>query len=223
MYFCQKNKMALHIEKFTFNPFQENSYVVSGPDGSAVIIDPGCATSAEKHALSAYISANNLQVKALLSTHCHIDHVLGNAYVLRTYPVDYYIHKLDLPVLAAAERSAQVYGIEGFEPSPQPNHFLEDKQILTFGAIELQVIFGPGHAPGHVAFYSPADALVISGDILFQGSFGRVDLPGGDIEVLKKTIKERFFTLPDETIIYCGHGPNTSIGKEKTSNYILQF
>ena len=215
--------MALHIEKFTFNPFQENSYVVSGPDGSAVIIDPGCATSAEKQALSAYISTNNLQVKALLSTHCHIDHVLGNAYVLRTYPVDYYIHKLDLPVLAAAERSAQVYGIEGFERSPQPNHFLEDKQILTFGAIELQVIFGPGHAPGHVAFYSPADALVISGDILFQGSFGRVDLPGGDIEVLKKTIKERFFTLPDETIIYCGHGPNTSIGKEKTSNYILQF
>ena len=94
---------------------------------------------------------------------------------------------------------------------------------MTFGAIELHVIFGPGHAPGHVAFYSPADALVISGDILFQGSFGRVDLPGGDIEVLKKTIKERFFTLPDETIIYCGHGPNTSIGKEKTSNYILQF
>jgi ribonuclease BN (tRNA processing enzyme) len=92
-----------------------------------VIIDPGCATSSEKQALSAYISANNLEVKALLSTHCHIDHVLGNAYVLRTYPVEYYMHKLDLPVLAAAERSAEVYGIEGFEPSPQPNHFLEDK------------------------------------------------------------------------------------------------
>lgn len=215
--------MALHIEKFTFNPFQENSYVVSGSDGSAVIIDPGCATSTEKQALSAYISAKNLEVKALLSTHCHIDHVLGNAYVLRTYPVDYYMHKLDLPVLAAAERSAQVYGIEGFEPSPSPNHFLEDKQILKFGAIELEVIFGPGHAPGHVAFYSATDALVISGDILFQGSFGRVDLPGGDIEVLKKTIHERFFTLPEETVIYCGHGPNTTIGKEKTSNYILQF
>ena len=215
--------MALHIEKFTFNPFQENSYVVSAPDKSAVIIDPGCATSSEKQALSTYISINNLEVKALLSTHCHIDHVLGNAYVLRTYPVDYYMHKLDLPVLAAAERSAEVYGIEGFEPSPQPTHFLEDKQILKFGAIELEVIFGPGHAPGHVAFYSAADSVVISGDILFQGSFGRVDLPGGDIEVLKKTIKERFFTLPDETVIYCGHGPNTSIGKEKISNYILQF
>ncbi len=215
--------MALHIEKFTFNPFQENSYVISAPDKSAVIIDPGCATSSEKQALSTYISANNLEVKALLSTHCHIDHVLGNAYVLRTYPVDYYMHKLDLPVLAAAERSAEVYGIEGFEPSPQPTHFLEDKQILKFGAIELEVIFGPGHAPGHVAFYSSADSVVISGDILFQGSFGRVDLPGGDIEVLKKTIKERFFTLPEETVIYCGHGPNTSIGKEKISNYILQF
>jgi glyoxylase-like metal-dependent hydrolase (beta-lactamase superfamily II) len=215
--------MALHIQKFTFNPFQENSYVVSTSDKSAVIIDPGCLTTHEKQELSSYISKNQLEVKALLSTHCHIDHVLGNAYVLRTYPVDYYMHKLDLPVLAAAERSAQVYGIEGFEPSPQPTQFLEDKQILTFGEIELEVIFGPGHAPGHVAFYSPKDTLIISGDILFQGSFGRVDLPGGDIEILKKTIKERFFTLPDETVIYCGHGPNTTIGKEKTSNYILQF
>jgi glyoxylase-like metal-dependent hydrolase (beta-lactamase superfamily II) len=137
--------------------------------------------------------------------------------------VDYYIHKLDLPVLAAAERSAQVYGIEGFEPSPLPTQFLEDKQFLKFGDIELEVIFGPGHAPGHVAFYSSKDAVIISGDILFQGSFGRVDLPGGDIEILKQTVKERFFTLPEETVIYCGHGPNTSIGKEKKSNYILQF
>ena len=215
--------MALHVQKFTFNPFQENSYIVSAPDKSAVIIDPGCLSSSEKQQLSAYISDNQLQVKALLSTHCHIDHVLGNAYVLRTYPVDYYMHKLDLPVLAAAERSAQVYGIEGFEVSPQPTHFLEDKQILQFGELELEVVFGPGHAPGHVAFYAAKDSLIISGDILFQGSFGRVDLPGGDIEVLKKTIKERFFTLPDETVIYCGHGPNTTIGKEKTSNYILQF
>lgn len=215
--------MALHIQKFTFNPFQENSYVVSAPDKSAVIIDPGCLTTTEKEELSAYISKNELHVKALLSTHCHIDHVLGNTYVLRKYPVDYYIHKLDLPVLAAAERSAQVYGIEGFEPSPPPTQFLEDKQLLNFGDIELEVIFGPGHAPGHVAFYSSKDAVIISGDILFQGSFGRVDLPGGDIEILKQTVKERFFTLPEETVIYCGHGPNTSIGKEKKSNYILQF
>ncbi len=214
--------MQLFVEKFTFNPFQENTYLVHASDKSAVIIDPGCATAYERAELVNFIEQNELTIKALLNTHCHIDHVMGNAFVIDKYKVDFYMHKLDLPVLAAAERSAQVYGIEGFVPSPQPNHFLEDHQVLQFGAIELQVIFGPGHAPGHVAFYSKENNFVVSGDILFQGSFGRVDLPGGDIEVLKNTIHTRFFTLPADTTIYCGHGPNTTVGQEKSNNYILQ-
>ena len=215
--------MQLFVKKFTFNPFQENSYIVYAPDKSAVIIDPGCLTSSEKKELLDFISTNELHPKALLSTHCHLDHVMGNAFVLSNFTIDYYIHKLDIPVLQAAERSAQVYGVAGFESSPQPTKFMEDKQILQFGEIRLEVIFGPGHAPGHVAFYSPTNKFTISGDILFKGSFGRVDLPGGDIEVLKETIYTRFFTLPEDTVIYSGHGDETTIGVEKRTNYILQF
>ena len=137
--------------------------------------------------------------------------------------VDYYIHELDLPVLERGERSAQVYGIQGFTPSPQPTKFLIDNEVISFDNLTFKVIFGPGHAPGHVAFYSEENSFAISGDILFKGSFGRVDLPGGDLETLKETIHTRFFTLPEQTVIYSGHGPETTIGVEKKTNYILQF
>jgi len=128
-----------------------------------------------------------------------------------------------LPVLHAAERSAQVYGIPGFQVSPLPTKFLNDQQVLTFGDITLKVLFGPGHAPGHVAFYSEANNFIVSGDILFKGSFGRVDLPGGDIETLKHTIHSVMFQLPEQTTVHSGHGPSTTIGVEKKTNYILQF
>ena len=132
-------------------------------------------------------------------------------------------HKEELFTLSFAERSAQMYGLVAYVPSPEPTDYLTDNQVLKFGGLELKVIFGPGHAVGHVAFYSEADQLLIGGDILFKGSFGRVDLPGGSIDVLKKTIFERIFTLPDNTVVYPGHGPTTTIGEEKRTNYIFQF
>ena len=214
--------MQLFVKKFTFNPFQENTYIVYGQDKSAVIIDPGCSTSFERNEFVNFIDDNKLNVKALLNTHCHIDHVFGNAFVIEKYNVDFYMHPLDIPLLALAERSAQVYGIDGFVPSPQPTQLIEDGQILKFGDIQLNVIFGPGHAPGHVMFYSLENEFVISGDIVIQGAFGRVDLPGGDIEVLKNTIFNRLFTLPDETIIFSGHGGESTVGIEKVSNMILK-
>ena len=107
--------------------------------------------------------------------------------------------------------------------APEPTDYLTDNQVLKFGELELKVIFGPGHSVGHVAFYSEADNLLIGGDILFKGSFGRVDLPGGSMEVLKKTIFDRIFTLPENTVVYPGHGPTTTIGEEKRTNYIHQF
>ena len=116
-----------------------------------------------------------------------------------------------------------MYGLSAYVPSPEPTDYLSDKQVLKFGELELQVIFGPGHSVGHVAFYSEKNHLLIGGDILFKGSFGRVDLPGGSIDVLKDTIFNRIFTLPEDTVVYPGHGPTTTIGEEKRTNYILQF
>lgn len=197
--------------------------MVYNAEGEAVIIDPGCYTRPEQQLLTDFIAEKNLKPLALLNTHCHIDHVLGNAFVTRTYGIDLYAHELDLPTLGMVAYSAKLYGIDGYEDSPQPTKFITDNEVLTFGSIALQVIFGPGHAPGHVAFYSPENELLLGGDILFKGSFGRYDLPGGDLETLKQTIKERIFTLPDETVVYSGHGPATLVGLEKRSNPILEY
>lgn len=215
--------MKLEVITLTYNPFQENTYVVCDEQKNAVVIDPGMYTSEEKNHFKETVASLGLNIVALLNTHCHIDHVLGNAFVKREYDVDFYMHELDLPTLNSIPNYAHVYGFEAYELSPQANHFVNDGDELSFGGIEFKVIFGPGHAPGHVAFYNEENAILLGGDILFRGSFGRVDLPGGDMETLKKTIHERMFTLPENTIIYPGHGPSTTIGEEKRTNYIWQF
>ncbi|MGV3630527.1 MAG: MBL fold metallo-hydrolase [Bacteroidota bacterium] len=215
--------MKLSVYTLPYNPFQENTYLVADEQHNCVIIDPGCYTSEEKSHLKSIITKLGLKVVALLNTHCHIDHVLGNAFVQREYGVEFYMHRDELPTLNAVPNYAHLYGFEGYELSPHPDHFLEDGQEISFGAIDFRVIFGPGHAPGHIAFYNAENNILLGGDILFKGSFGRVDLPGGDMETLKKTIHERIFTLPSETTVYPGHGPETTIAEEKTSNYILSF
>lgn len=210
------------IQTFTFNGFQENTSVVySGKD--AVIVDPGCYERFEQQALLDFIQSNELKVHAILNTHCHLDHVLGNAFCVDQFQVDLITHKEELFTLSLAERSAQMYGFPAFVNSPEPTVFVEDNQIIRFGELEFKIIFAPGHSIGHIAFYNEANAVLIGGDILFKGSFGRTDLPGGSMEVLKKSIHERMFTLPENTIVYPGHGPTTTIGEEKRSNYIWQF
>jgi len=214
--------MKLYVQPLVFNPFQENTYVVYNELREAVIIDPGCSTRHEQQVLIDFLNSKDLTPLALLNTHAHIDHVLGNAFVLRTFSIDLLLHELDLPTLRAVSNYAHLYGIDGYEPSPDPDRFITDGEKLVFGSIEFDVIFGPGHAPGHVAFYNAENSLLMGGDILFQGSYGRVDLPGGSMEVLKRTIFEKIFTLPEDTVVYPGHGPATQIGVEKVHNYILQ-
>jgi glyoxylase-like metal-dependent hydrolase (beta-lactamase superfamily II) len=215
--------MKINVHTFTFNPFQENTYVLVDTIGNCVIIDPGCYERFEQQELSHFIQENGLTVKALLSTHSHVDHVLGNSYVHRTYKVDHYAHELDVQTLHSVESYAFLYGFQGYEPSPDPTKLLKGGEILEFGDIRLKVLFTPGHAPGHVVYYNEENNFVINGDVLFSGSFGRVDLPGGSLEVLKQSIHEIMFRLPEETVVHCGHGPATTIGKEKRSNYILNF
>lgn len=210
------------IQTFTFNGFQENTSVVyNGKD--AVIVDPGCYERFEQQDLLDFIQDNELTVHAILNTHCHLDHILGNAFCVDHFKVDLITHKEELFTLSLAERSAQMYGFPAFVNSPEPTVYVEDNQLLSFGSLEFKVIFAPGHSIGHIAFYNETSAVLIGGDILFKGSFGRTDLPGGSMEVLKKSIHERMFTLPENTIVYPGHGPTTTIGEEKRNNYIWQF
>lgn len=215
--------MSLKIKSFEFNAFQENTFIVSDPENNAVIIDPGCYSRNEEQQLLTYINEAQLKVVALLNTHAHIDHVLGNSFIKENFKVDYYLHKDDINTLNAVEQYASLYGFEGYRLSPQPDFLLEDESELVFGGIRMKVLHTPGHCPGHVVFYFQSEGIVINGDVLFNGSFGRTDLPGGNLEILKTSIFKTMFSMPDNTLVYCGHGPSTTIGKELLSNYIHQF
>ena len=215
--------MAISVHTFTFNAFQENTYVLTDNHHNAVIIDPGCYSKNEQLELQEFILSRKLTVRALLGTHAHIDHVLGNAFVMRSFDVDYYLHSADSKTLSSVAQYAHLYGFEGYELSPEPTVLLQGGEELVFGDIKLNVFYTPGHCPGHVVYYNEESQFVINGDVLFIGSFGRVDLPGGDLETLKDSIFNTMFKLPEETVVYCGHGPSTTIGKEKGTNYILNF
>ena len=207
----------LSIHKFTFNPFQENTYLVFDDSGSAAIIDPGCHTHAERTELEDFITSNHLQPELLLNTHCHIDHVLGNAWVKRKWNLDLWIHPNESQVLKSVEVYAPNYGFHGYE-STSADKFLEVGKSISIGKETLKILFVPGHAPGHVVFYHEESGQCIGGDTLFRGSIGRTDLPGGDHDLLLSKIKSELFTLPEATVVYPGHGPETTIGFEKIHN-----
>ncbi len=212
----------MQVKKFTFNPFQENTYVVFDETKEAVIIDPGCYESFEEKELFDFIEDNELAVKELLNTHCHIDHVLGNQAVANKYGLTLKIHKEDLQTLNSVDSYCHLYGFHNYKKSPEPE-FIDENEVIKFGNSEFKILFGPGHCPGHIAFYNPEENFIISGDILFQGSFGRVDLPGGDFATLKNSILNVLFNLPEETVVFCGHGPETTIGIEKKTNPMNQL
>lgn len=207
----------LHIKSFTFNPFQENTYLAYDESGTGVLIDSGCFEKWEKSELRDFIEKNGIRLTHLLNTHCHIDHVLGNAWAKRTFGIPLLIHQNEISVLKSVEIYASNYGFSGYESS-EPDGFLVEGESIMAGDEELKILFVPGHAPGHVAFYHKASKRCIAGDTLFRGSIGRTDLPGGNHDLLLKKIKSELFTLPDETIIYSGHGPETSISFEKIHN-----
>jgi hydroxyacylglutathione hydrolase len=209
------------IVAFECNPFQENTYLIIDKSGDCAIIDPGCYTRDEQTEIKEYISKNQLNPKLLLNTHCHIDHVLGNYFISDTYQLTLQMHRGELPVLKAVETYAESMGII-YKTSPDPGIFLEPGDIVTLGETKLQVLFTPGHSPASICFYNQAEGYIIGGDVLFLDSIGRYDLPGGNLDTLLQSIKEQFFTLPDETLVYPGHGPRTTIGREKKYNPFLR-
>jgi glyoxylase-like metal-dependent hydrolase (beta-lactamase superfamily II) len=211
----------MQLKSFTFCPFSENTYVLYDDSKECVIVDPGCYDDQERNELKKFISENELKPVMLLNTHCHLDHVFGNAFVMKEYGVELIIHQEDLVTLSWAKEAATKYGLE-MEESPEPNSYFDMKKGFSFGSTHLEIRFCPGHAPGHVAFIHHETKVVIGGDVLFQGSIGRTDLPGGNFEVLKKSIEEQFYTLPEDYLVYSGHGPETSIGLEKKQNAFVR-
>ena len=212
----------MEIKTFTFNQFLENTIIVSDSTNECIIIDPGCYNDEEKKILENYITKNNLNPVKLINTHCHIDHILGNNFVSRNWGIDLEINEKDLDLLNNADQIAKIYGFTNYERSPMPKKFINEDDIVNFGISELKVIFTPGHAPGHISLYSEKDNLIISGDVIFQNSIGRTDLPGGDFNTLIKSIKNKILSLDDNVIIYCGHGPNTTVGNERRNNPFLK-
>jgi glyoxylase-like metal-dependent hydrolase (beta-lactamase superfamily II) len=210
----------IKLECFTFNPFQENTYVLSNEKGEAIIIDPGCYFSAEQETLKNYILRAGLQPVQLLNTHCHLDHVFGNRWVAETYRLELFIHPNEEKMLELAPVSGLKYGL-GFSNYKGPLHFLQPGETLRLGQDELQVLFAPGHSPGHVCFYCAAQHFIIGGDVLFRESIGRTDLPGGNHEQLLQSIREQLFSLPAETVVHPGHGMATTIGYEQKHNPFL--
>ncbi len=212
----------MNIKSFTFNTFQENTFVIYDKSRECIIIDPGCYSEKEEEELSEFIIEKELTPVKLINTHCHIDHILGNQFVTEKWDLELYMHKKDIPLLENAGEIGKMYGFEEFKGSPFPKHFLNEGDILTFGNSEFKILFTPGHAPGHICLYSKENNLVIAGDVLFQGSIGRTDLPGGDHSTLINSIITQLFPLSNETQVFCGHGPATNLGYEKEHNPFLQ-
>jgi hydroxyacylglutathione hydrolase len=207
----------MNIKTFTFNPFAENTYVLYDNSNAAVIVDPGCSTPAEVKELTDFIEKEGLKVVKVLNTHGHIDHVLGNYAITNKYNVALATHKKDLDTLRSVVAYAPSYGFANYHEQ-LPSEWLSEGEPFTFGNTTLEIRFAPGHAPGHTVFYHAASKACIGGDVLFNRSIGRTDLPGGDYETLIKSIHEQLFTLPDDTVVYPGHGPTTTIGEEKKLN-----
>ncbi len=211
------------VAEFTFNPFQENTFIVYDDTKECIIFDPGCVSPSEKDQLTTFISSAGLTPVRLINTHCHLDHVFGNKFVSETYNLPLEIHEGELAVLKAVPQICQMYGIAYPEPSPMPERFIEEGELIQFGETTLKSLFTPGHSPASLSFYCEENAFIIAGDVLFQSSIGRTDLPGGDFATLIDSIKTQFYPLGDDVRVYPGHGPSTTIGREKKMNPYLNM
>ena len=212
----------LTVQSFTFNPVQENTYVVYNENRECCIIDPGCYFASEEQALKDFVVKNELKPVWLLNTHCHLDHIFGNRFVNAEYGLLLHIHPREEKMLEMGPASGQLYQLPFVNYDAELKFFNEGDEI-RIGDDVLKVLFTPGHSPGHVSFYSAENKFVISGDVLFQGSVGRTDLPGGDFALLEQSIKTQLYTLPADTIVYCGHGDSTTIGDEMKTNPFVRM
>lgn len=211
----------LKVKVFTFSPIQENTYLLYNEHNKAIIIDPGCYYTVEQETLKSFITDTQLAPIRLLNTHCHLDHVFGNKWVAETFDLELFIHSGEEQMLKFAPISGEKWGLP-FKNYEGKLNFIHEGDTVYLGDDALKVILTPGHSPASICFYCEKQQILIGGDVLFRESIGRTDLPGGDHQTLLTSIKEKLFVLPDEVIVYPGHGIPTTIGYEKANNPYLQ-
>jgi glyoxylase-like metal-dependent hydrolase (beta-lactamase superfamily II) len=210
----------MKIKQFTFNAFSENTYVAYDETLACVIIDAGCSNTLEQNELLSFIGTQNLCISALIQTHGHIDHVMGLSFLVTKFNAPLSAHIGDEFLMQQAPQMAARYGLQS-DLVPEITQYLSETDTISFGNSTLKILHVPGHSPGSLVFWSEADNFVVVGDVLFGGSIGRTDLPGGNYEQLIEGIQTKLMTLPDKTIVYSGHGAPTTIGKERISNPFL--
>ena len=210
----------LTIKQFTFNPIQENTYVIYHEKGECCIVDPGCYFTNERNELKNFITRHQLRPKYLLNTHCHLDHVFGNKFVSDEYGLTLHFHKNEQLVFDNAPASGLMFGLP-FDQYNREIEYIDEEDVINLGEDTIEILFTPGHSPGSVSFYCKAQEFVVSGDVLFNMGVGRTDLPGGNLNTLLNSIRTKLFLLPSTVNVYSGHGAKTTIGYEKTYNPFL--
>jgi len=211
----------IRIERFTFNTFMVNTYLLYDETGECIVVDAACFDEPEKEMLSSFLADHKLKLVRNINTHCHIDHVLGNDFIKQNYGIGPEYHEASVPFFHVAKEIGQSFGYN-LHRIPEPQGFLGDGTEVTFGNSALTVFYTPGHADGHVCFYNKEQGFVLTGDVLFKDTVGRTDLPSGNFDLLMKSIRTKLFTLPDNTVVYPGHGPETTIGYEKINNPFIR-
>lgn len=209
------------IKTFTFNPIQENTYLVYDETNEAAVIDAGCTSEIEKRALKNYIENNNLTLKRVLNTHLHFDHQFGNKFLFNTYGIKPEACKEDEYLIENFTAQTRSFGIAANDDAQPLGSYIVDQQEIKFGNTTLIALHVPGHSPGSMAFYAEKEGVLFAGDVLFRGSIGRTDLPKGDYATIILSITQKLLPLPDSTVVYSGHGPTTTIGFEKKNNPFL--
>jgi hydroxyacylglutathione hydrolase len=212
----------LNVQSFTFNPVQENTYIVYNDEKDCCIIDPGCYFASEEKELTDFIEINKLKPVYLLNTHCHLDHIFGNRFIQKKYNLVLHLHKLEKQLLDFGPTQGQLYQMP-FENYDGELIFIDEGDKISLGKEELDIFLTPGHSPGSICFYSRSHKFIIAGDVLFQNSIGRTDLPGGSFETLEESIKLKLYTLPEDVIVYPGHGDSTTIGDEIKTNPFVKL
>jgi glyoxylase-like metal-dependent hydrolase (beta-lactamase superfamily II) len=210
----------MKIDKLVFSPIDVNTYIISEGSGDCAIIDCGCYSSEEREYLASFLEKSGLNPVMLLNTHMHLDHLFGNGFVNQKYGLLTHASPLEENNRSSAVRHALMFGLKMDEP-PVIGTELSDRQVLSLGSLSFETLFVPGHTAGSMAFYFPRESCIFTGDALFAGSIGRTDLPGGNYNTLIRSIRERLLTLPDDTVVYPGHGPSTTIGEERRTNSFL--
>ena len=207
----------MNIKSFVFNAFYENTYLLASSNLETIILDPGCYEDFEKKELTDFIKTNKLKPIAIINTHCHIDHVLGNDYLKKLYDIPLWIPATEKNLLKSVSTYATSMGIQNYQEA-QPDKLLSEKDVITFGSDKLEILYAPGHSEGHLMFYHAAEKSLMAGDVIFRESIGRTDLPGGDFKTLEESIKNQVYSLPEAVKIYPGHGPSTTVSHEKENN-----